>query len=75
MRSKTIYLAATSVCLITCTQLSAAADWQYSLQAGAANLPRYSGSNERMTAPLLGANVVSPWGDFSRYQQGAGLGL
>ena len=40
MRSKTIYLAATSVCLITCTQLSAAADWQYSLQAGAANLPR-----------------------------------
>ncbi len=74
MRSKTIYLAATSVCLITCTQLSAATDWQYSLQAGAANLPRYSGSNERMTAPLLGAKVISPWGIFLDTDKGLGWG-
>lgn len=74
MRSRTIYLAATSVCLITCTQLSAATDWQYSLQAGAANLPRYSGSNERMTAPLLGVNVVSPWGIFLDTNKGLGWG-
>lgn len=74
MRSRTIYLAATSVCLLTCTQLSVATDWQYSLQAGAANLPRYSGSNERMTAPLLGLNVVSPWGIFLDTNKGLGWG-
>ncbi|NNA69417.1 MULTISPECIES: MipA/OmpV family protein [Pseudomonas] len=74
MRSKTIYLAATSVCLLTGTQLSAATDWQYSLHAGAASLPRYSGSTERMTAPVLGANIVSPWGIFLDTDTGLGWG-
>ncbi|MFO2464355.1 MipA/OmpV family protein [Pseudomonas sp. 15FMM2] len=74
MSSKTIYLCVTSLCLAPWAHAAAAQDWQYSLSAGVANLPRYSGSNERMTAPLLGAEVISPWGIFLDTDRGLGWG-
>lgn len=51
-----------------------AEDWQYSLKAGVGNAPRYSGSDERMTAPLLGGKIVSPWGIFLDSSKGLGWG-
>lgn len=74
MRSKTIYLSLTSLCLATGAQTSLAEDWQYSLKGGVANLPRYSGSNERVTTPLLGGEIVSPWGIFLSTDKGLGWG-
>lgn len=74
MRTKTIYLSATSLWLVTWAQLSTAADWEYSLQAGVASMPRYSGSDERATLPVLGGQIVSPWGIFLDTNTGLGWG-
>lgn len=37
-----------------------------------ANAPRYSGSDERVTAPLLGGQIVSPYGLFLDTERGLG---
>ncbi|KAF1030807.1 MAG: hypothetical protein GAK37_01094 [Pseudomonas sp.] len=74
MRVKHLCLPLASLCLVAATGITQAQDWQYSLKAGVANLPRYSGSDERMTAPVLGAAVVSPWGIFLDTSKGLGWG-
>ncbi|WCD78639.1 MipA/OmpV family protein [Pseudomonas sp. TUM22785] len=49
-----------------------AEDWQYQLSAGLANLPRYSGSGERITTPLLDARLEIPQGFFLGIKDGLG---
>ena len=74
MRSKNLCLSLTSLCLLVSAERVLAEDWQYSLKAGVGNAPRYSGSDERMTAPLLGGKIVSPWGIFLDTSKGLGWG-
>jgi MipA family protein len=74
MRSKNLCLCITSACLLAGADTALADDWEYSLKAGVANAPRYSGSDQRMTAPLLGAAIVSPWGIFLDTDKGLGWG-
>ena len=74
MRSRNLCLSLSSLCLLAATEPAIAEDWQYSLKAGVANAPRYSGSDERMTAPVLGGKVVSPWGIFLDTDKGLGWG-
>lgn len=74
MRSKNLCLSLTSLCLLVGAERALAEDWQYSLKAGVGNAPRYSGSDERMTAPLLGGKIVSPWGIFLDTSKGLGWG-
>ncbi|MBT2372227.1 MipA/OmpV family protein [Pseudomonas fluorescens] len=74
MRSTNLCLSLTSLCLLTSANSVLAEDWQYSLKAGVANLPRYSGSDERVTAPLLGGEIISPWGIFLNTDKGLGWG-
>ncbi|UII74088.1 MipA/OmpV family protein [Pseudomonas sp. HN11] len=74
MPSKNFCLALTSLCLLTAADNVLAEDWAYSLKAGVANLPRYSGSDERMTAPVIGGAIVSPWGIFLDTEKGLGWG-
>lgn len=74
MRSKNLCLSLSSLCLFAAAQPATAEDWQYSLKAGVANAPRYSGSEERMTGPLLGGKIVSPWGIFLDSDKGLGWG-
>lgn len=57
--------------LLLCDSLQAE-DWRYSLRAGAASVPRYSGSDERVVAPALGLEVVSPHGIFLDTDKGLG---
>ncbi|VVO63470.1 hypothetical protein PS858_00909 [Pseudomonas fluorescens] len=69
---RSLYLPLTSFCLfLPCAALNAE-DWHYSLRAGAASAPRYSGSDERVVAPLLSGEIVSPYGFF--LDTGKGLG-
>ncbi|NBF06464.1 MipA/OmpV family protein [Pseudomonas sp. Fl5BN2] len=51
-----------------------AEDWKYGVHAGVASVPRYSGSDERTVAPLLGGEIVSPYGIFLNTDQGLGWG-
>jgi len=74
MRSKNFCLSITSACLLAGADTALADDWEYRLKAGVANAPRYSGSDERRTAPLLGAAIVSPWGIFLDTDKGLGWG-
>ena len=74
MRSTTLCLSLSSLCLLAGADRALAEDWQYSLKAGVANAPRYSGSDQRMSAPLLGGKVVSPWGIFLDTDTGLGWG-
>ncbi|MBC2380694.1 MipA/OmpV family protein [Pseudomonas sp. WS 5106] len=74
MRSRNLCLSLTSLCLLASAERALAEDWQYSLKAGVGNAPRYSGSDERMTAPLLGGKIVSPWGIFLDSSKGLGWG-
>ncbi|CAM3270592.1 MULTISPECIES: MipA/OmpV family protein [Pseudomonas] len=74
MRPKNLCLSFTSLCLLAAADTAIAEDWQYSLKAGVANAPRYSGSDERMTAPVLGGKIVSPWGIFLDTSKGLGWG-
>ncbi|MGW7775061.1 MipA/OmpV family protein [Pseudomonas machongensis] len=59
-------------CLLLPAGAPHAADWQYSLHAGAVSAPRYSGANERTVAPLLGAGLTTAGGFF--LDTGKGLG-
>ncbi|AZE61476.1 MULTISPECIES: MipA/OmpV family protein [Pseudomonas fluorescens group] len=74
MYPKNLCLSFTSLCLLATAGTALAEDWQYSLNAGVANAPRYSGSDERMTAPVLGGKIVSPWGIFLDTDTGLGWG-
>ncbi|UVL75287.1 MipA/OmpV family protein [Pseudomonas protegens] len=51
-----------------------AEDWKYGVHAGVASVPRYSGSDERALAPILGGEIISPWGVFLNTDQGLGWG-
>ncbi|RFD30286.1 structural protein MipA [Pseudomonas sp. GL93] len=74
MHSKSLCLSLTSLCLLATANTALAEDWQYSLKAGATNVPRYSGSDERTTAPILGGQIISPWGVFLDTDRGLGWG-
>lgn len=74
MSPKSICLSVTSLCLLGSSHTLLAEDWQYAVNAGVANAPRYSGSDERMTAPLLGGKIISPWGVFLDTSKGLGWG-
>jgi len=74
MNPKKLCLSLTSLCLLASANTVLAEDWKYSLKAGVANLPRYSGSDERMTAPVFGGAIVSPWGIFLDTDKGLGWG-
>lgn len=74
INAKHLCLSFTSLCLLTGADNVLAEDWAYSLKAGVANLPRYSGSDERRTTPVVGAAVVSPWGIFLDTDKGLGWG-
>lgn len=68
---RTWCLSLSSLCLLA-AGTAHAEDWKYSLQLGAASQPRYSGSDERSVAPLLGASIDSPYGLFFDTAQGLG---
>ncbi|AZE67464.1 Outer membrane scaffolding protein for murein synthesis, MipA/OmpV family [Pseudomonas synxantha] len=72
MYPKNLCLSFTSLCLLATAGTALAEDWQYSLKAGVGNAPRYSGSDERMTAPVLGGKIISPWGIFLDTDTGLG---
>lgn len=69
---KALCLSFTSLCLLTSADSVPADDWHVTLQAGIANAPRYSGSDERVSAPLLGGEIVSPYGVFLDTSRGLG---
>ncbi|MDT9678690.1 MipA/OmpV family protein [Pseudomonas lini] len=69
---RSLCLPLTSCCLLISSDSLHAEDWRYSLRAGAASVPRYSGSDERVVAPLLGAEIISPYGFFLDTQKGLG---
>ncbi|MBK5553165.1 MULTISPECIES: MipA/OmpV family protein [unclassified Pseudomonas] len=69
---RSMCLSLTSLCLLVPSASLRAEDWRYTLRAGAASVPRYSGSDERTVAPLLGAKVVSPYGVFLDTEKGLG---
>lgn len=69
---RSLCLSLTSFCLFFPSTSLHAEDWRYSLRAGAASVPRYSGSDERVVAPLLGGEIVSPYGFFLDTQKGLG---
>lgn len=64
MKTTSFYTVLTGLCLTTASTDLLAEDWQFTLQGGAANAPRYSGSDERVTAPILGFEIKSPYGFF-----------
>ncbi|KAF1008363.1 MAG: hypothetical protein GAK32_02127 [Pseudomonas fluorescens] len=74
MPVKKLCLPLTSLYLLVNANAALAEDWQYSLKAGVGNLPRYSGSDERTTAPLLGGAIKSPGGFFLDTDKGLGWG-
>ncbi|QJI39693.1 MipA/OmpV family protein [Pseudomonas sp. ADAK2] len=69
---RSMCLSLTSLCLLVPSTSACAEDWRYTLRAGAASVPRYSGSDERTVAPLLGAKVESPYGIFLDTDKGLG---
>ncbi|VVM71466.1 hypothetical protein PS662_01825 [Pseudomonas fluorescens] len=69
---RSLCLSLTSCCLFLPSDSVHAEDWRYSLRAGAASVPRYSGSDERVVAPLLDGEIVSPYGFFLDSEKGLG---
>jgi len=69
---RSLSLSLTSLCLLIPVDSLQAEDWRYTLRAGAASVPRYSGSDERVVAPLLGAEILSPYGFFLDTEKGLG---
>ncbi|MGF6110544.1 MipA/OmpV family protein [Pseudomonas frederiksbergensis] len=69
---RSMCLSLTSLCLLVPSTSACAEDWRYTLRAGAASVPRYSGSDERTVAPLLSAKVESPYGVFLDTEKGLG---
>jgi MipA family protein len=65
-------LCLSSACLLLPATVLRAEEWHYSLHAGGASAPRYSGSTERAGVPLLGAGVTSPGGFFLDTDKGLG---
>ncbi|MDO7898352.1 MipA/OmpV family protein [Pseudomonas citrulli] len=65
-------LCVTSACLLLPASALRAEDWHYSLNAGVASAPRYSGATERAVAPLLGGEITSPGGFFLGTEKGLG---
>lgn len=72
---RTFSLSLTSLCLLLPADSLRAEDWHATLRGGAVNAPRYSGSDERVTAPLVGVEVVSPQGFFLDSLRGLGWGF
>ncbi|MBC8999073.1 MipA/OmpV family protein [Pseudomonas sp. N40(2020)] len=72
---RTLSLSLTSLCLLIPGGSLRAEDWHTTLHAGVVNAPRYSGSGERVTAPLVGVKVVSPQGFFLDTGRGLGWGF
>ena len=72
---RTFSLSLTSLCLLVPGGSLRAEDWHATLRAGAVNAPRFSGSDERVTAPLVGVEVVSPQGFFLDSDRGLGWGF
>jgi outer membrane protein len=72
---RTFSLSLTSLCLLLPGDSLRAEDWQTTLRAGAASTPRYSGSDERVLAPLVGVEIVSPYGFFLDSSRGLGWGF
>ncbi|MGC5699171.1 MipA/OmpV family protein [Pseudomonas sp. NFXW11] len=73
-RSTTLALWVGTLGLTTVPATLHAEDWKFGLHAGAASVPRYSGSDERAVMPLLGGEIVSPYGVFLNTEQGLGWG-
>lgn len=69
---RSLSLSLTSLCLLIPVDSLRAEDWHYTLRAGAASVPRYSGSDERAVVPLLGGEIVSPYGLFLGTEKGLG---
>ncbi|MBT2338979.1 MULTISPECIES: MipA/OmpV family protein [Pseudomonas] len=65
-------LCLSSVCLLLPATALRAEDWHYSLHAGAASAPRYSGATERALVPMLGGGITSPGGFFLDTDKGLG---
>lgn len=72
---RTFSLSLTSLCLLLPGDSLRAEDWHTTLRAGAASAPRYSGSDERVVAPLVGVEIVSPYGVFLDSSRGLGWGF
>ncbi|MCW8278733.1 MipA/OmpV family protein [Pseudomonas sp. PCH199] len=72
---RSLCLSLTSCCLLLPFDSAHAEDWRYSLRAGAASAPRYSGSKEQVVAPLVGGEIVSPYGIFIDTEKGLGWAL
>lgn len=72
---RTLSFSLTSLCLLLASDSLRADDWKTTLRAGAASAPRYSGSAERVTAPLVGVEIVSPYGIFLDSNKGLGWGI
>ncbi|MNM76361.1 MltA-interacting protein MipA [compost metagenome] len=72
MRSTKLCISLVTLCAFGSTSSVLAEEWEYSLSAGVANMPRYSGSDERFTTPVLAGEVISPWGVFLNTEQGLG---
>ncbi|UWF47072.1 MipA/OmpV family protein [Pseudomonas sp. N3-W] len=62
----------TSLCLLFPANTLRAEDWRYVLRAGVGTAPRYSGSTERAVVPLVGGEIVSPYGVFLDTEKGLG---
>jgi outer membrane scaffolding protein for murein synthesis (MipA/OmpV family) len=74
LKRSTTALCASALGLSLASATLHAEDWKYSVQAGVASLPRYSGSDEHALTPILGGEIVSPWGLFLNTDQGLGWG-
>lgn len=70
MRNASLCLAGT---LASLCSAAVAEEWHYSIGLGATNAPRYSGSDERASAPLVDLEIDGPHGfswDWTRGSAG-----
>ncbi|MGZ0785462.1 MipA/OmpV family protein [Pseudomonas saponiphila] len=73
-RTTSVTLLASTLGVLGASPALHAEDWTFSVRGGAASMPRYSGSDERSVTPILGAEIVSPYGFFLNTEQGLGWG-
>ncbi|HBN9710053.1 structural protein MipA [Pseudomonas aeruginosa] len=69
MRNASLCLAGT---LASLCSAAVAEEWHYSIGLGATNAPRYSGSDERASAPLVDLEIDGPHGFFLGLDKGLG---
>ncbi|MGF0238368.1 MipA/OmpV family protein [Rhodococcus sp. IEGM1300] len=69
---RSICLSFTLLCLLLPADAIKAESWRYTLRAGAATVPRYSGSDERAVVPLASAEISSPSGFVLDTEKGLG---